>query len=115
MYWPFMLRSSHELTVAALEVNLELRAEKIEEQSALIKQKNAEIAALTLTLETLSKQKCNDYTPEGTEKKKMMEPVYTGRGGWRTRAEMRSAATIPVTGDSAKQLEAKVQKEGGII
>ena len=111
MKLPIMLRSQHELIVAVLEVNLQLRAEEIDNQAARIRQYEADIKALTLLFEG---KKCNDYIPEPTEKKKMADPVFSSRSGWRTRAQMMSDATIPVAKDSAEALKAKVVKEGGI-
>src|SRR5271163_1252194 len=110
MRWPIMLRSQHELIVAVLEVNLQLRAEEIDNQAARIKQHEADIKALTLLFEG---KKCNDYIPDPTEKNKMADPVFSSRSGWRTRAQMMSDAKIPVASDSAKALEAKVLREGG--
>ena len=112
MKLPFILRSRHDSVVTALVANLDVRAELILKLKDIIKLRDAEILALKLTSEA---KKCNDYTPEATEKKKMADPVFSGRSGWRTRAQMMSEATIPVVGDSAKQLEAKVKKEGGIV
>lgn len=111
MKWPFILRSRHKSIVDALVTNLDVRGELIAMLNKVIALRDAEIKALKLTLEG---KKCNDYTPEAIEKKKMAEPVFSGRSGWRTRAQMMSEATIPVTGDSAKQLEAKVKREGGV-
>jgi hypothetical protein len=109
---PVMLRSEHNALVTALVANLDVRAELISAQKAVIALRDAEIKVLKLTLEG---KKCNDYTPEAVEKRKMVEPIMPNRSGWRTRAQMQSEATIPVVGDSAKALEAKVLREGGKV
>jgi hypothetical protein len=110
--WPFVLRSRHDAFMVAMNANLDIRAEHISVLKSTIALRDAEIKALKLTLEA---KKCNDYTPEAVEKRKMAEPVLSSRSGWRTRAQMMSEATIPVVGDSAKVLEAKVKKEGGTV
>jgi hypothetical protein len=97
--------------VTALVANLDVRAELILKLKDIVKLRDSEILALKLTLES---KKCNDYTPEATEKRKMAEPVFPSRSGWRTRAQMASEATIPVK-DSAKALEKKVKEEGGTV
>jgi hypothetical protein len=112
MKWPFILRSRHEAIKTALIANLDVRAELIGVLKKVIKTRDAEIALLKLTLEA---KKWNDYTPEAVEKKKMAEPVLSGRSGWRTRAQMMSEATIPAPKDSAEALKAKVLKEGGTV
>jgi hypothetical protein len=109
---PLMLRSEHNAMVTALLANLDVRAELISAQKAVIALRDAEIRVLKLTLEG---KKCNDYTPEAVEKEKRAEPDLSSRSGWRSRAQRMSEATIPVTGDSAKALEAKVKREGGVI
>ena len=112
MKWPLMFRYRHEVFKEALIANLDVRAELIEHLKRLIAKKDQEILTMKAIQEA---KKCNDYTPEAENKRKMAEPVFSGRSGWRTRAQMMSEATIPVVGDSAKQLEAKVKKEGGTI
>ena len=112
MNWPLVHRSWHNSIVNALVANLEVRAEYISALKAIIAEQRAEIKLLKLTEEA---KKCNDYTSQAPEKRKMPEPVLPARAGWRARAQMASEATIPVTGDSAKQLEAKVLREGGTI
>ena len=110
--WPIMLRSEHKSIVTALVANLDVRGELISAQKKVITSQDGEIKLLKLTLEAL---KCNDYTSPGVEKRKFAEPVLPTRSGWRARAQAASEATIPVTGDSAKQLEAKIIKEGGKV
>jgi phage terminase small subunit len=106
-----MLRSRHDTIVAALAANLDVRAELISTQKAVIALRDAEIKALKLTLEG---KKCNDYTSEAPEKPKRPDPVMPSRSGWRARAQMMSDATIPIK-DSAKALEEKVKREGGTV
>jgi hypothetical protein len=110
--WPLILRSRHEETVKVLLIDLDAQIEHIKALNSIIDFQRAEIKALKLVLE---QRKCNDYTPPAPEKPKRAEPIPSARSGWRTRAQMASEATIPVTGDSAKQLEAKVRKEGGTV
>lgn len=112
MKLPFVTRRHHNSIIKALTANLDVRAELIEALNRIINTQRGEIKALKLTLEG---RKCNDYTQPTPEKPKMRDPVITGRSGWRTRAELASAATIPAPKDSAKALEAKVLKEGGTI
>ena len=110
--FPIMLRSEHNALVTALVANLDVRKELIDALNRVITSQRGEIKLLKLTLEAL---KCNDYTSETPEKRKFPEPLLRARSGWRARAQAASEATIPVTGDSAKQLEAKVIKEGGKV
>lgn len=112
MNLPILTRFRHNSIVNALVANLEVRAEYISALKSLIAKQDAEIKLLKLTEEA---KKCNDYTSQAPEKRKMPEPVLPARAGWRARAQMASEATIPVVGDSAKQLEAKVIKEGGTV
>ena len=97
--------------MVVMNADLEVRADRISALKLMLSQRDSEIKALTLLFEG---KKCNDYIPEPTEKKKMADPVFSSRSGWRTRAQMMSDATIPVAKDSAEALKAKVVKEGGI-
>ncbi len=112
MKWPLVTRRRYNSMVQVMNANLEVRGELIDALKRIIVLRDGEIKALNLVLEG---KKCNDYTPQPTDKPKRLEPVLPSRSGWRTRAEMASVATIPAPKDSAKALEKKVQEEGGVI
>ncbi len=112
MHWPLMFRITHELEVNLLRANAEAWKSNCDDLHDCLRDKKAENEALKELLTSQSVM----ITPKGTENKpKQGEPVVVGRGGWRSRSEMASRATIPKPNDSIDALNIRVKEQGGTV
>jgi hypothetical protein len=112
MRFPFILRSDHEEAMKLAELNFRTYQDTIQSLKDQLTQKEAEIDSLIIQL--VGPERHPAPRDKKEEKKWESKPIF-GRSGWRARAGLASRQTIPPVKDSAKALEEKVLREGGIV
>lgn len=109
MKFPFMLRSDHDEQVRLTNVIISSLQQKVSDMGVDLIRKEKEIQALIDQL--AENQNSMGHIDQVRPK---IEPILSGRGGWRARAMKRTRDSIPTPKDSSQALEERVKKEGGV-
>jgi hypothetical protein len=112
MRGPIVLRKTYEDALAqawAETARADARILALEEQIVV---KDDEIRALTALVIAPKVTKREEPAPKPPRRER--QPGFR-RGGWRAMAQHRSQQSAPQQADSKKALDAKVEREGGIV
>lgn len=110
--WPFMLKSTHDALMTVMDNNLNARLDLVLALRAEIDKKNEQIRVLT---ELLAQKSVIITHEQPKSEPKSSTSTPTPGLGWRGKRQMASEATIPQAGDSVRQLNERVEKDGGTV
>lgn len=112
MKFPFIFRYDHEEQVRLLNLIISDQDQAIRDISLMLGEKDNQIKAL---VEQLSQPRKAAKPPTGTEAAPKVHKSTPPTGSWRAIATARSRRSMPDPKDSAKSLENKVIREGGVV